>query len=245
MDVVVGESLEYKYFIDVFTPKTLPMARLAEYVQQWALLLGETTNVHFERVEPGSAVLVASVDQAAVPKVHSRVIGLRDGTAPAEVRGAYMALNSLLVKDNSSGRMEGGAEIIQFPGIKRIVPQTYGPFVQEGTLDGRLVRIGGRTEIKAWIDDGKIMRSCTVNKEQAKKLAAHLFDMVRVTGCGRWSRDSEGEWKLQGFRVASFEALDERTLSEVLAELRAIEGNGWRDVEDPYEELRRLRHGDD
>lgn len=246
MEIAVKEEIEYRYVIDVFTPETLPMARLAEYVQHWATLLGETSHVHFQRVEPGSAVLVARVEQEAVPKVQSRVRGLQDGTAPAEVRGAYMSLNALLVKDNSSGRMEGGADIIQFPGIKRIVPLTYGPFQQEGTLEGRLVRIGGRKEkIKAVIDDGQRAYACEVTREQAKKLAAYLFDTVRVTGRGRWSRDSEGRWSLLGFRVGTFEALDERPLSEVLAELRAVEGNGWQDIDDPYEELWRLRHGDD
>ncbi len=245
MDVLVEDSLEYRYVIDGFTPETLPMSRLAEYVREWALLLGETANVHFDRVKRGSAVLVAKVDQTAAPKVGSRVNGLQDGTAPPEVRNSYKRLNDMLIQDNSSGRMEGGAEIIPFPGIKRPVPLTYGPFQQDGAIEGRLVRVGGRTEIKAWIDDGLKAYPCTVTKEQAKKLATYLFEMVRVTGRGRWSRDSEGAWKLHSFKVGSFEALDERPLREVLAELRSIEGNGWRDVEDPYDELRRLRHGDD
>lgn len=50
---------------------------------------------------------------------------------------------------------------------------------------------------------------------------------------------------LKRFKVDSFEPFNDRPLSEVLAELRAIEGNGWRDVDDPYEELRRLRYGED
>ena len=246
MDVVVGDSLEYRYVIDGFTPETLPMSRLAEYVHLWATLLGENSHVHFKRVERGSTVLVAKVEKESVPKVQVRVRGLQDGTAPPDVRGAYRALNDLLVKDNSSGRMEGGAEIIPFPGIKRVVPEVYGPFNQDGTLDGRLVRIGGRKEkIKAVIDDGQRAYPCDVTKEQAKKLAAYLFDMVRVTGRGRWTRESTGEWILKRFKVDSFEPFNDRPLSEVLAELRAIEGNGWRDVDDPYEELRRLRYGED
>jgi hypothetical protein len=245
MEIAVEEALEYLYVIDGYKPETLPMARLAEYVTQWAKLLGETSDVHFDRVRGGSAVLVAMVRKAAASKVEGRVRGLRDGTAPPEVRESFKRLNNLLVEDKSFGRMEGGAEILAFPGIKRVLPMTYGPFNQDGTLDGRLVRIGGRTEIKAWIDDGKVTRPCTVTKEQAKKMATHLFDMVRVAGRGRWSRDGEGEWKMLSFKVASFEPLDEKPLSEVLAKLRAIQGNGWREFEDPYEELRRLRHGDD
>lgn len=244
MEITGSEALVYRYVIDGHTPETLPMARLAEYVRAWAILLGETRHVHFERVERGSAVLVARVEGVSAPTVRNRVRSLQDGTAPLEVRTAFHDLNRLLVNDSSSGRMEGGAEIIEFPGIKRVAPPTYGPFNQEGTLDGRLVRIGGRTDAKAWIDDGTRMLKCLVTKELAKKLAPHLFDMVRVVGRGRWSRDSEGKWELLSFKVDSFEPLDERPLSEVIAELRAVEGNGWREIEDPYEELRRLRHGE-
>lgn len=36
-----------------------------------------------------------------------------------------------------------------------------------------------------------------------------------------------------------------KTLTEVVAELRAITGSGWKDIDDPLAELRRLRGGDE
>jgi hypothetical protein len=47
-------SSEYRLKIDVYTPATIPMARLAEYMQEFAVLLGEAKSVHFVRLEEGS-----------------------------------------------------------------------------------------------------------------------------------------------------------------------------------------------
>mgnify|MGYP000623573129 CR=1 FL=1 len=78
--------IEYRYIIDVFTPETLPMARLAEYMGLLAGMLGEPEYVHFDRLEPGSAVLVTRVDVIAATKVNQRIRGLSDRTAAEDVR---------------------------------------------------------------------------------------------------------------------------------------------------------------
>ena len=238
---------EYRYVIDAFTPDTLPMARLAEYMRELALLLGEPERVHFERIDRGSAVLISRIDPPAVRTVHERVSGLKDGTAPEDVRKAFRQLDAMLANDNAVGRLTGPlAEPIDFLGRTRPKPIIYGPFNQDGSLDGKLVRIGGRSkEIPVMLDDGNRVYTCTVAKEQAKKLAAHLFDKVRLTGRGRWTRNGEGHWKLHSFRVLSFERLDERPLSDVVKQLRAVPGNGWKNISDPYGELDRLRRDGD
>ncbi len=241
-------SLEYRYIIDAFTPDTLPMERLAAYMRELALLLGEPNNVHFARIEKGSAVLVSRIDRTAAPNVAGRVRGLRDGTAPEDARKAFRQLDAMLASDNAVGRLSDAesAEVIDFPGRTRPRPQAFGPFSQEGSLDGLLVRIGGRAkEVRALLDDGLRVYPCTVTKEQAKRLAAHLFETVRVTGRGRWTRDEDGQWKLHGFKVFSFDVLDDRSLSDVIAELRAVQGSGWHEIEDPYTELARLRRDED
>jgi hypothetical protein len=50
-------------------------------------------------------------------------------------------------------------------------------------------------------------------------------------------------WLLDRFNITEFEVLDSSPLQEVVERLRAIEGNEWLEVEDPLEELSRLRHG--
>jgi hypothetical protein len=55
-------AAEYRFRIDAFTPETMPMARLAEYMSQLAQLLGEPTYVAREL-----AVRLALSDVITVP----------------------------------------------------------------------------------------------------------------------------------------------------------------------------------
>lgn len=48
---------------------------------------------------------------------------------------------------------------------------------------------------------------------------------------------------MRRFDIASFEELDEAPLGEIVAQLREVPGNGWKNVVDPAAELRRLRDG--
>ena len=126
---------EYRFRIaDSFTPQTLPMERLAEYVAAFAKLLGETENVHFHSIEPGSAVLVASIDVPAQPKVRDRLMKLRDGLGPSDAQKAFADLDEMLRKDNATGTVssETGDVVIPFPGRNRPEPLVYGPFRQDG-----------------------------------------------------------------------------------------------------------------
>ncbi|MGB3390245.1 MAG: hypothetical protein WBA88_19930, partial [Pseudaminobacter sp.] len=77
-------STNYKFRIaDSYTPDTLPMERLAEYMIALAKLLGEPHDVHFDAVRKGSAVLVAKIDAPAQPKVRERVRRLEAGCPPS------------------------------------------------------------------------------------------------------------------------------------------------------------------
>ena len=63
-------STNYRFRIaDSYTPASLPMERLAEYMAALARLLGEPAHVHFDGVRAGSAVLAMSVDEPAQPIV--------------------------------------------------------------------------------------------------------------------------------------------------------------------------------
>ena len=42
---------EYRFEIDAFTPATIPMARLAEYVSDLAKMFGNNSSVHLGRIE--------------------------------------------------------------------------------------------------------------------------------------------------------------------------------------------------
>ena len=124
---------------------------------------------------------------------------------------------------------------------------TYGPFSEEGSLQGQLISIGGKDASKHLIiQDGQVRHTgVETTEEMARALRHCLFDYVRVTGTGRWQRQEDGTWKLLNFTVRSFEILGDEPLAVVVAMLRQVQESGWVDYFDPFGELLNLRGDDD
>jgi hypothetical protein len=229
------------------------MARLAEYMAELAALLGSQKSVHFVRLDPGSVQLVHSIDFEDQPKVSARLDALRQDDAPADVLKAYRRLDTLLAEDNAVGRLTeekhrgAVAELLIFPGRDRPKPQIYGPFTQEGNLDGVLISVGGKDDtISLRLQDGDMIYSnCETNRAIARELGRYLFEPIRVYGNGRWVREADGTWCLVKFKVHRFEALDPTGLRDSVTALRAVRGSGWKDIANPLEELGDLRHDKD
>jgi len=59
----------YELYIDALTPTTISMASLAEYMADFAELLGHHEHLHFEAVKPGSLSLTSRVEPIARNKV--------------------------------------------------------------------------------------------------------------------------------------------------------------------------------
>jgi hypothetical protein len=160
---------------------------------------------------------------------------------------AYRTLDDRLLEDNAAALLTDPdrGKIIEFPGKNRLVKETYGPFNQQGSVDGTLVYIGGIDETAhADLEEGTRIHHCTMNRELAKKLCPYLYGVtIRVFGVGRWHRTERGEWTMDKFTVADFKPLDESTFSDTIEGLRKIEGNAWKRVRDPLAELSQLRHG--
>ena len=95
------------------------------------------------------------------------------------------------------------------------------------------------------LQDGETIHICNANRDMAKSLAPYLYGpTLRVQGEGRWERDADGQWSMKRFTVRNFRQLDDAPLGEVVEKLRDVEGSGWKAVEDPWTELRRLRGRD-
>lgn len=220
-------SREYKFRIDAFSPETIPMARLAEYMADLSNLLGFKHAVHFTRLEGGSTVLVHTVDSEDVPKVEQRVREANRGDGPPDALKAIKSIDDRLADDNAVGRLSGirNAEIIKFPGRERPKPLEYGAFRERATLQGQLVRIGGRDITShATIQDGDVYYSkCELPRELARELSPLLYGpSIRLFGSGRWKRDAEGEWELLQFTVEAFDVLDDAPLSDAVSALRGL-----------------------
>jgi hypothetical protein len=222
---------EYRFKIDVFSVDSLPMSRLAEYMAELARLLGEQERVHFSRLEQGSAILVSKIEEPAAPKVEERLQKVRQGQGPKDAMQAYKNLDTLLAKDNAVATLaEGGAEIIAFPGRTRPKPVKYGPFREDGSLDGVVIRVGGRDDtIPVLLRDAEGAEyACQTSSGLSRQLAQHYRGAtIRVHGSGKWVREENGSWILQQFDIDRFEVLDDTPLTDVVSKLRAVEGSEW------------------
>lgn len=241
-------SNEYAFRIDVFTPDTLPMARLAEYMAALADLLGHKESTHFARIEEGSARLVSRVEEQDATKVQRRLEAVTGANPPQSAAKAFKTLDDMLAEDNAVGEVIGpaGAIIIPFPGRTRPKALTFPAFRQDGSIDGQIVNIGGRdkTAHVTLRDGGLIYTNIDLSREVARELAKHLYGTkVRLFGSGRWERHPDGAWKLLGFTVDRYEVLDDAPLGDVLAAIRSIPGSS--PSVNNYDELMALRLGED
>ena len=219
-------AMDYNFWIDAYTPTTIPMVRLAEYMAQLATMLGEPNFVHFVRLKRGSTGIVHRVQSEAVPKVRERANAVRRGDAPRDALRAYETVNKMLRDDNGIGALKEGAEeaiIIPFPGVKEAEEEIAG-IKERGTIVGEIQRVGGPHKwVPVLIDsEGETFSGCWADRVIAKQLAQRLFEPVRLHGIGKWNRDGDGKWILKEFVVDHFEPLSDELLSEALGRIRVI-----------------------
>ena len=222
--------IRLSFKIDAFTPTTLPMARLAEYMADLAKMLGERDSVHFVELKEGSAQIIHEVAHTAYPKIRERARAIAADDAPADAMAAYRALNARLAADNASGvyaPVAGGADILPFPGVRAPKPTALRPVDQQGSIDGIVIGVGGRsvghTKAPVIVDTGEAVIACEASRIIAKELGHHVFDAARrFHGVGTWERSESGGWVLKKFRILTHEELDVTPLTEIVRRLRAV-----------------------
>lgn len=230
------------------------MAKLAVYTADFAELLGRENSVHFVGLKKGSTEITARVEYEDVPKVTARLHAIRRGNPPKDAAKVFAQIDARLANDNAVGRIlvegeEGAAraELLTFPGRDRPKAQSYGPFTQEGNLDGILIAVGGRDEtVPLRLQNGETFyTNCDTTRTIARELGKHLFEPIRIHGTGRWLREADGAWTLNRFRVHRFEVLGTASLRDTVTALRAVRGSQWKEMDDPLAELDDLRHDQD
>jgi len=239
-----------EFVIGAYTPETLPMARLAEYLADLAALLGEKERVHFVQLAEGSSKVVHAVEAEAFPKVRQRVLAAQTGEADPEVLRAYDGIDRRLREDNAEAelRLVGADEqerkLLYFPGANREVEPEYGPFHEQGQLYGVPIMVGGKkTLVNVNLQDGDKTYYCEATRDVALQIAPLLFHHhIRVYGIGKYFRNADGEWEMRGFRISHFDQLDERPLAETVERLRGITRKVGLD-RNIIEKLVELRHG--
>lgn len=233
-------------------PLTLPMARLAEYLADLAAIMGHRESVHFVKVEDGSHQSVVYVDADEESRITHQIQSAARGMAPRPANEAYKRLDDRLREDDAVGGIVNAssrAKVLEFPGRTLDLPQAYGPIKERASLIGILRRVGGfdkTVPIHLQRTDDVIFY-CDADEMIAKQLAPLYSQTIRVHGIATYSRGKEGAWKMDHFKIQSFDPkpLAEDSFSETIQKLKAIPGSEWNELADPLAELQRLRHGED
>jgi hypothetical protein len=241
---------EYRLHIHGFTPDTIPMKRLAEYMADLANLLGHPHSVHFVRVDESSLALVHQVDPPDIPKVSERLraVAHDQPNAPSDAMAAYHAINARLESDNTTGEVFAGSNVIQFPGktTPKPEPVIVGPIFQRDTIIGIPIMIGGRRDmVPVHIETEKGTRTCHAKRGIARRLGRYLFeDVIKAIGEARWIRTDEDGWLLDDFVIEDFDTTNDHDLERSLEILRKATEGHW-STNDPVGEILRLRREDE
>jgi hypothetical protein len=243
----MAEKREYRLKIDAYSPETMPMKRLAEYLSDMAVLLGDESSVHLIAIESSSTCPVVLVDWEAEPKVIDRLSKVRNKEGPEDAMKAAERIDARLASDNTSAAIIAPAKnrVLEFPGVNRPRPIEWPSINQAGQLIGIPIAVGGKQEqVPVHLQDGNEEYFLLATRGKAKEIAVHLFTTtIRVTGRGRWRKAPGGPWALERFMVDDFEPLGIADFGDAISKLRAIDAE-WKHREDPLSELDEIRHSE-
>lgn len=234
---------EYEFWIDAYTPETIPMERLAKYLAALAKMLGHGPSVHFDRLETGSTKSLMHVQREDAPKVFDRLEHIGRGQAANDATAAFNELNFLLRDDSAIAKLsrktpgsQKSAVVLTFLGRDLPKPLTYSPFYEEAVVEGELVRIGGKDKSAhaQLVDPEGKTWSGEMDRDLAREIAQYLYKgtVLRVTGDARWERLEDASWHLMVFKIKRFEVLADDTLEDATQRLRKLKKTDWDTVGD-------------
>ncbi|MFN7996983.1 MAG: hypothetical protein U0Q18_25440 [Bryobacteraceae bacterium] len=236
--------------VEGVTLDNLELDDIAEYLTDFAKLIGTDSNPRFHSIRRGSLSLKARVPADREIDVKTRAFLIRTGDAPEDAIKARDRISRRLCQNRGRRATlldSGNAKVIEIP-VHRVEPafQPVPPSTRAGTLQGQIIRLGGKQEtvsVELQDVDGHIYL-CKAPRSMARKLAREMFEpVVRVHGSGRWSRGDDGVWRVEEFQIADFEVLEDDSLIDVVAQLRGIRSK-WKTLEDPAAEMEKIRNGE-
>lgn len=238
----MADFQELSFVIPGYTPETIPLGRLIEYLQQVAVILGDPESIHLVDIREGSVapILHAPKSVAVEAKERARRVSRGDGTRKQV--GAYNRVRRMLRHDTPSidqpALLRSDSQVLlEIPAAPEETSVLAG--VRQATsIDGQLIRVGGAGEdatLQLQDLQGSIHSRFTAKRSLAKELARLLWEPVRLHGVGLWQRTADGAWLLDRMQVQSFETLEDEDHQTIIARLRGL------NVRWPDDVLTRLR----
>ena len=216
---------ELEFVIPAYTPETMPLDRLLQYLQQIADVVGVAGDMHLIRIEPSSTKPVFKMPVPMAIRARERAAAVRNGGGTQAQRYAFNRIRQMVKKDGGkpASLKDRTGVILDFPPTIEDIGAILG-VRQASTFDGSLLRVGGvgdHTPILMQNLGGEVFSGFSAPKDLAKAMAKLLFEPIRVTGIGNWERSAVGQWKLSKMLIQTYEPLSDEPLSEVFNKLRA------------------------
>ncbi len=242
----MSETTQFTFRIQNFTPETMPFGRILEYYQNLANMLGESEKMRLLQVFESSHASEIKFDGAAASHVTKRLLELKAGTAPQGAINARNNIGAMLAEDSTNATFEDarGNNVVEFPipKLDRVEPiriRDTAAFV------GELYHIAGNNQdarVRLNTDDYGVVY-CTTTKALAKEMRDFLFDDIRVSGRGHWTKNTQsGQWDIGSFTITDFTPVVTESLRDAVSRVRKLEID-WPD--DPLGDLARINHEDD
>lgn len=224
----------------------ISLDRLAEYLKDFAHVLGKDNHPIFSSIDEGSILLRAKVPSSKVSTIDKRLLDAQSGDTQSGLSKVLIKMENMMSEDGiSKAEFINHDQHVVVALLAANDEATAHWVTQVGEVDGEIVGVIGADDtmhvtVKEW--GGRIVR-LVAQVELGRDLGHHLrMGTVRLHVHGRWNRTENG-WKPDPKRcfISRFEMLDESSAIHILNELRAIPGNGWRSEPNPmalWQELR-------
>lgn len=221
---------ELSFVIPGYTPETIPLTRLIEYLQQMSVVLGDPGNLHLIEIRHGSVEPTFHVPRTVALEAKDRASKVQRGDGTKRQVEAFQRVQRMVRRD----ARDAGHRVALLKSPQRVLleipaapdePEALCGIRQASSVDGQLIRVGGAGEDAALqVQDlqGHIMSGFTARRSLAKELARLMWEPVRLHGVGIWNRSERGAWLLDRMQVQSFERLEDESLGVTLERLRSL-----------------------
>ncbi len=213
-----------EFVIPAYTPETMPLDRLLEYLEQIGAVVGAPAEMHLVRIEPSSTKPVFRVPVLSATKARDTALAIRRGDGTSKQRGAYEKIRKMVRKDGGESALlnDQRGVVLTFPAAPEEIAILG--IRQAGHFDGLLNRVGGSgdfSSIQMQELNGDVISGFSASRNLAKEMAPLLYEPLRVHGQAMWDRSAAGRWKLASMHIQSYERLGDESLEDVVKELQA------------------------
>lgn len=224
---------EISFVIPGYTPETIPLARLLEYIQQIVVVIGDLPDLHLVEIRSSSAHPVFLAPKATVLEANDNVRRAGRGEGTKRQTDAIKCIGQMIQSDAAGTSFSdrpallkiADKVILEIPAAQEEIGVVDG-LRQATSVDGQIIKVGGVGEdahLQLQAMDGRTLSGITAKRPLAKELALLLWGpTVRLYGEGIWRRDAGGSWNLKSMQVQSYEQLEEDDATLVLERLRAL-----------------------